>query len=241
MKKIKVVESHNGISIQQSSGITAKRLATDPAFERTRRHNEEFGRAGKAAILFCDANRMLMAPTLTKGAYNRLQAVFAEVIKGDPVHNRGDRTVALGDTGQLKGFCCNDGVRLKSAIHVKLSPAIDRASGTLKLDIPEIVPIRHIVPPRAASYMRFVICAAEIDFGKDDFNSTYAYSEYIPLRPGENPVAPISLVANVPPASVHPLFLTFGLEFCEKINTFMNDVRHKALNVIEVVAVSARP
>lgn len=41
-------KSKNGYIVRETSPLSAQRLATDPAFARTRENNAEFGRAGKS-------------------------------------------------------------------------------------------------------------------------------------------------------------------------------------------------
>ena len=41
-------KSKDGYLAREKGGISAERIANDPAFERTRENGSEFGRAGKA-------------------------------------------------------------------------------------------------------------------------------------------------------------------------------------------------
>lgn len=240
MTKLKLVGSRNGVSIQQSTGISAKRLATDPAFERTRENNAEFTRASKAAILFCDAFRMMMPPTSTKGAYVRLQSIFTKVLKADPVSARGERIVSNGNSEGLKNFRGNLNVRLSSTLlpAISIVSSIDRAAGALKLDIPAFTPSIHLKRPQSATHFRLTAGGAAIDFNTETISNGYASSEYMPFS--AQPIAAFSLVVNVAAASVHPLFLALGLEFYELVNGVMVDVKTKSFNAMQVLAVSGK-
>lgn len=44
-------KSQDGYMAREKGGVSAEKIASDPAFERTRENNAEFGRAGKASKL----------------------------------------------------------------------------------------------------------------------------------------------------------------------------------------------
>ena len=53
-------KSKDGFMVREKGGISAQRMATDPAFVRTRENQAEFGRAGKAGKVFRSAFRTLL-------------------------------------------------------------------------------------------------------------------------------------------------------------------------------------
>jgi hypothetical protein len=53
-------KSADGFMIRQKGGVSAERMATDPAFERTRENQKEFARAGKAGKVLRNALRSLL-------------------------------------------------------------------------------------------------------------------------------------------------------------------------------------
>ena len=50
-------KTQDGYLAKEKSSIPASRIATDPAFQRTRENNAEFGRAGKAGKVLRNALR----------------------------------------------------------------------------------------------------------------------------------------------------------------------------------------
>ncbi|HYC30570.1 MAG TPA: hypothetical protein VEB42_17160, partial [Chitinophagaceae bacterium] len=53
-------KSSDGYLVKEKSGVSADRVLTDPAFQRTRENMAEFGRPGKAAKLFRNIFRALI-------------------------------------------------------------------------------------------------------------------------------------------------------------------------------------
>jgi hypothetical protein len=53
-------KSKDGYMVRQKGGVPADKILTDPAFQRTRENNAEFGRAGKACRLFRNVFRVLV-------------------------------------------------------------------------------------------------------------------------------------------------------------------------------------
>lgn len=45
-------KSQDGYLAREKGGVSAEKIATDPAFQRTRENGEEFGRAGKAGKFY---------------------------------------------------------------------------------------------------------------------------------------------------------------------------------------------
>ena len=166
--------------------------------------------------------------------------LISQVLKADAVNTRGERTVTNGTPESLEKFRCNEILRLEKSFYPPVIPAIDRATGTLKIDIPELIPSGDLFKPGGATHFRLVLGGAAIDFDNEKYTSAYARSEYFPLTKAT--VAPFSLTATLAPGTELPLFLTLGVEFFERIPSGeMMDLKGKAYNAMQVMAVSAKP
>src|SRR5687768_3707590 len=111
---------------RQKGGVDAERIATDPAFQRTRENGSEFGRAGLAARLLYTAFRGLIAGTNDSYMYGRLVREFVKVIRADATSARGQRNVIDGEAELLKGFEFNNRARLKATFYAPFTANIDR-------------------------------------------------------------------------------------------------------------------
>src|SRR3546814_8768915 len=78
---------------RMKGAINAKRVATDPAFQRTRENVTEFGVAVRAAKYLRNVLRKLLAQHMDSGMSNRLRSRMLRVVKADTTHSRGQRRV----------------------------------------------------------------------------------------------------------------------------------------------------
>jgi hypothetical protein len=88
------------------------RIATDPAFQRTRENGAEFGRAGKAGKYLRTALRSLLQNVSDSRMIARLVKEMMRVIKADETNPRGFRNVIDGEAELLKGFEFNANSKL---------------------------------------------------------------------------------------------------------------------------------
>jgi len=61
-------------------GVDAQRIATDPAFQRTRENGSEFGRAGKGSKLLRSAIRLLLQNAKDSRVTSRLTGKMVSVL-----------------------------------------------------------------------------------------------------------------------------------------------------------------
>lgn len=97
-------KSKDGYLAREKGGIDAKRIATDPAFQRTRENGMEFGTAGKAGKLLRNAVRVLIQNASDSKMVSRLTREMMKVIKADELSPRGQRNVINGEPALLEGF-----------------------------------------------------------------------------------------------------------------------------------------
>lgn len=86
----------DGHLAREKGGIDASRIASDPAFQRTRENGSEFGRAGKAGKLLRTALRPLLLNSADNRMVSRLTQSMMKVIQADLVSERGQINVIDG-------------------------------------------------------------------------------------------------------------------------------------------------
>ena len=235
---LSITETKNGVSIKKKSNTLARRIESDASYERTRENNAEFGRALKASSLFSDAFRLMIPPHIRRDVMPRLQAVFMKVIQADAVNERGLRQVAQGDPDLLHRFEFNSKRGLKRTLIQDGATIIDRAAGTMKVEIPAFSPLL-LEKPQNATHLRLTIGGAAIDFGNERISNAYVSGEHLLIT--KAPFAPQSLEVNVEAGSTHPLFMVMGIEFFELLHGRMTSFRNRAYDAVQVLAVSPRP
>jgi hypothetical protein len=220
----------------------SKRIATDPAFERTRENMAEFERAGRAGKLLTDSLRILANNASDGKLTSRLAKEMSKVIKADPLNDRGQRTVTDGNLLLIRGFDFNADAKLTTVFFAPYTAVVDRAVGTLKADITPFVPKSMLKAPTGTTHFSVVSAGAEIDF--DGGVHTGAISATAELVYGDQLEAAISLSNAVPANSTLPLFLALGVRFYQQVNNKfypLNSGRHNALAIVLVDVPAAPP
>ncbi|MEV4886046.1 hypothetical protein MRBLMN1_004603 [Chitinophaga ginsengisegetis] len=232
-------KSKAGYLAREKGGVSANRIATDPAFARTRENIAEFGRAGKACKMLLTAFRTLVMNIKDSYTSSRLCREMVKVIKADAVNVRGQRNVIDGEAELLKGFEFNSNSRLEATLFAPYTAAIDRVAGTLQVDIPVFRPIDLMASPAGATHFKILAGGAEVDFEAEAFVNGVATSEEIPIDSSATPE--LHLLTNVTANSTKPLFLALGIAFYQQVNGVFYKLKNGINNALSLVEVSGMP
>src|SRR5690606_25043596 len=149
-------KTKDGYMVREKAGVDGKRIADDPAFQRTRENNAEFGRATKAGKILRVALRPYYLNNADRRMIARLTSAMMRVIKADVVSPRGERNVIDGEAELLTGFDFNIRGKLSTTLFAPYSVAIDRAEGELKVSIEPFVPMSMIAAPSGGTHFKIV-------------------------------------------------------------------------------------
>ena len=236
LDEVTFYKSKDGYLVREKGGVSADRIASDPAFERTRENQKEFGRAGKASKLLRTAIRPLLQSTRDSRMVSRLHKEMMRVVKADSTSTRGQRNVLDGELELLQGFEFNEAGKLGQTFFVQFTTAIDRVAGTLTINLPAFVPAQLIAAPPEATHYQMVAAGGEIDF-EDNTHSVQLYtSGVLPLSTvaGAADTIDFTTTAN----STHPLFLLLGIAFFQEVNGSHYTLKNGAYNALALVKVS---
>lgn len=229
-------KSKDGYLARQKGTLTAKRIATDPAFQRTRENNAEFGRAGLAGKILRSSIRPFLQNASDSKMVSRLTREMLKVIQADATNTRGLRNVIDGEAALLEGFDFNIGGKLSTTFFAPFTATIDRVAGTLIIDIPSFVPANMVTVPGGTTHFRINSAGVEIDFEQKvytlDSNST------ADMLWDNLPAAVITLTNTITPASAHPLFLVLGIDFFQMVNGSLYPLKSGAFNALSLVKVA---
>lgn len=220
---------------RKKSGIAGERIKSDRSYRRTRENMAEFGRSIAAAKLLRKALRSSVLFMGDGKASNRLTSAMMRVLKADTVSKRGERSVVAGDPKLLKGFQFNRHADLTTTFLAPFTTSIDRATGTMLVDVPAFVPENMIEIPEGATHFRFRAGGAAVDFATEKYSITTAQSPDVPLTEEEQ--GPLQLSVSVPPGSTLPLFLLFGIEFQQLSNGVIVPLINGQANAIAIAEV----
>lgn len=231
-------KTSDGHLMREKGGVDAKRIASDPAFQRTRENGAEFGRAGKAVKLLKSSVRALSQSASDRRVTSRLVKEMMRVVKSDSVSIRGERNVTDGNIELLKGFEFNINAVLDTTFFAPFTSEIDRAAGTLSVDIPAFIPEKSVVIPEGATHFQVNSAGVELDFEGNVYVSENGSST--PLPWDNVATNPIALSNAVTPNSTNALFLLLGIEFFQEVNGKMYTLKNGGFNALSVIEVSGQ-
>lgn len=229
-------KSKDGYVAREKGGVDANRIASDPAFQRTRENGAEFGRAGKASKTLRTAFRGLLINSADSRMVSRLTKDMVKVIQADAVNVRGLRNVIDGEAELLLGFEFNIQGKLGTTLYAPFVGAIDRVTGKITFDMEAFVPSNMIVAPSGATHYRIISGGAEVDFEAETFVSQTDATAVLPWD--STPSAAINHIHQVTVNSTKPLFLAVGIEFYQEVNGQMYPLKNGAFNPLALVQVS---
>ena len=228
-------KTQDGHLAREKGGIEASRIASDPAFQRTRENGSEFGRAGKAGKLLRTALRPLLLNSDDGRMVSRLTQQMVKVIQMDAVSERGLRNVIDGEIELVLGFEFNIRGKLGTTLFAPFVATIDCVVGEIKVDLASFIPANMIAAPSGTTHYKIISGGAEIDFEAETY--VVATSETAILPWDGTATAPINQVNAVTANSTKPLFLALGVEFYQEINGQMYPLKNGAFNPLSIVAV----
>ena len=228
--------TQDGYLAREKGGVSADKIANDPAFQRTRENGEEFGRAGKAGKLLRNAIRAMLQNASDSRMVSRLTQKMVEVVQADATNPRGQRNVIDGEAELLQGFEFNISGKLGTTLYAPYTSTIDRVAGTLEANIPSFVPLNMIAAPGGTTHFKIVSAGAEIDFESETFVMDSNESAILPWD--TTATAVLTLTNAVTANSTKPLFLALGIEFYQQVNGQMYPLKNGAYNALSLVKVS---
>jgi len=236
MGNITFYKSKEGYLAREKGGVNADRIASDPAFQRTRENGAEFGRAGVAGKLLRTSLRALLQNASDSKVVGRLVREMMKVIQADTTNPRGLRNVIDGEAELLQGFEFNIDGKLGTTCYAPFTPAINRVTGELTVTIPAFVPVNMINVPGGTTHFRINSAGVEIDFEQKEYTVDTNSTAEIPWN--NIATASLTLTNTVTANSTHPLFLALGMEFFQEVNGTMYPLKSGAFNPLALVSIS---
>lgn len=226
----------DGYRVKRKSSISGKRIAKDPAFQRTRENGAEFGQAGTSGKTLRLSFAELLKNVSDAKMVSRLTATMMRVLKGDTVNRRGLRKVSAGDIDQLAGFDFNINGKLSTTLAVDYGASIDRVAGQLIINVPVFVPDRLMTIPEGGTHFCITGVGAAVDFDAKTHEAEIQRSAVLPWN--DQATAALVLTHSVTANSPLPLFLAMGVEFYQELNGSFYPLKSGAYNCLTMVAVA---
>ncbi len=228
-------KSKDGYMIREKGGVSAQRIASDPAFARTRENMAEFGKAGKAVKVLRSVLSSIIQGSTDARMWSRLTKKMMEVLKMDLTSVRGQRGVIDGETALLEGFEFNVNGPLGSTLLAPFSFSFNRVTGAALFEAAAFVPAVMLAPPGGATHFRIRTAAALVNFESGTGEISEGNTGYLPIN--NAPGAPLSLSMQLVAASTHPAFCVINIEFVQDVNGVKYALQNGASNACTIVKV----
>ncbi len=225
-------KSADGYLAREKGGVSAQRIASDPAFQRTRENNAEFSTAGQAGKLLRNSIQVLLQNAKDKRCVGRLTRALLGVIKTDSVNERGERQVQDGNMQLINDFEFNQNGKLGATFFTPFASSLDRITGELSLEIEAYQAAVRIAAPGGTTHYRLSFGGAELDFENKTFNFAMEQTAILPYDTSEQ--AERTLTVGLPADSVLPIIGVLGIDFFQEVNGEMYPLKNGAFNALAV-------
>jgi len=229
-------KSEDGYRVKRKSAISKERLATDPAFERTRENGAEFGRGGTGGKTLPLAFKELLKNAGDSKMVSRLTREMMRVLQSDTINTRGKRRIIDGNIALLTGFEFNLNGRLTTTLTAPFSAAIDRVTGELTVNIPAFIPNRMLEVPDGATHYSICSAGAEVDFEQKKHLGDVQRTDILPRD--DRATAAVRFTHTVTAGSRLPLFLVLGVVFYQEMNGVLYPLKNASFNCLALVGAS---
>ena len=235
LDNVNFYKTKDGNLARMKTSVDAKRVANDPAFERTRENGAEFGSSAASGKLLRDAVRP-MAMNASDGKVTSRMTKLMTVIKNlDTQSIRGKRVVALGiqdpaGIASLKGFDFNKDAILGSILYKPFT--VDPATG--EIVITDLQPQNEIVWPQGATHVQLSCGFVGLDFETGEKELQVSAPVNLPIDPT---LTTVTLTpAAVPAIGTTKLFM-LKIEFFQEVNGNQYTLKNGLYNALRIVEV----
>lgn len=235
LDNVSFYKSKDGDLARMKTSLDGKRIASDPAFVRTRENNSEFGSSAGSGKLLRDAIRTMMQNASDGGVTARLTKLMTQIKNLDSTSARGDRNVGVGiqtpeAKALLKGFNFNIKAILGSILY---NPhVVDTATGVITLD--ELVPINDVNATPGATHITLRGAWAKVDFATGETSVEETNAVNLPLDATSMNVV---LTPAAAPAGTGIDIYLLMIEFFQEVNGNQYTLKNGAYNALSVVEV----
>jgi hypothetical protein len=225
-------KSKNGKFARKKAVVNKNNFTTNPKMAKVRAHAVDFGHAIKAGNLIRVAFRNMLKDAKQFNTSSRLTGVLFRVVKGDITHPRGQRLVSAGDLTLLSEYEFNETLKVSKSIYSTINTSVDRVTGRVNVEIPDIVPKRALNAPANATHFRITLGAAVLDFAS--LKQTYAEASTQELPISNEQIDDIALTAMLPANSTGIIMVVLGLEFFETEGTQRTLITPSGMQIREI-------
>jgi hypothetical protein len=233
LDNVSFYKTKDGHLARMKTSVDGTRIANDPAFERTRENNAEFGESATAGKLLRDAVRPQALNASDGRVTARMTQVMSKIKNLDTTSDRGSRKVSIGladpsAVALIKGFEFNKLAKLSSILYSTF--AVDNATGVISFT--NLNPIQDIVVPSGATHVTFSGGFAGMDFAIGDRELFKSNQENFAI---DGTLQTFDLTPLGVPTMTNKIIL-LKMEFYQEINGTQYPLKNGAYNALQIVS-----
>ncbi len=225
-------KTKDGYTAREKAHISPERIKNSESYARVRENMAEFARAGKASKTFRTALMAVLKAGSDTRMTSRLTTEMLRIIKSDPVSDRGQRSLLLGELDTLSGFEFNSESELAQGFRTPYQISFNRQTGQSTISIPAFSVREALSVPEGATHCRIVSGIASVDFERSTHYSDFKNS--VDLALNDDSLAAVTLTPQIPGSATTPVFLVLGITFFIATNAKMYPV-NRSFNQLRLV------
>lgn len=235
LDNVSFYKTKDGVLARMKTSVDAKRIASDPAFIRTRENGAEFGASAKAGKIVRDAIRPLLNLASDGDVVSRMMKLMTDIKNYDVTSSRGKRNVAAGINDPaakelLKGFNFNERSNLGSV----LAKSFAVATTTGEVSISDVIPLNDIAFPPGSTHVSLQSGWVKIDFSTGASDLQLSPVTSLPIDETEQD---ISLIPASAPAGSGIDIYVLCIAFYQEVNGIQYPLKNGTFNALSIVEI----
>ena len=228
-------KTEDGYRMRTKGGVSKERIQKDPAFERTRENNKEFGSCATSGKTLRRAILDMVSNAKDSKLASRLTQRMFKVKDQDLTSVRGQRKVEVGiqtpeGKAWLKGFNFNRKAPLEEVLQTDFS--LDTATGEIELT--DFIPTQKLYIPAGATHVEFTSGFLNLDFATKDKDLQVSNTVNLAINGTATTVTLTpATAASGPGQSIYLL----KIAFFQDINGIQYPLKNGDFNALQIVEV----
>lgn len=228
-------KTKDGYLVRTKGGVSKQRMATDPAYARTRENGAEFGHCAKMGKVLRRALLSLLTDAKDARVVTRLMQTLNKVKNTDITSLRGERLVSVGlgtpdGKTHLRGFEFNTQAPLSTVLLADFS--LDPLTGTVS--IADFIPQQHLAVPEGATHVHLLsgYLNLDLDTGIKDLQLSPVLELAIDMTATAVSLSPVA----VPTGTGIPFYF-LKVVFLQDVNGVLYPLHNGSYNALQLIDV----
>lgn len=208
-----------GTQLRKKGNVDAQRVATDPAFKKTRKAMKQFGMHARIRSLIWNSIRPNNPKEIKWGDnefHKRLFRKAAQMTRADESSKMGLKGVLDSEWSLVEGLEFNRFKGLSDTLSITPTVSYDPLAGSAQVSLENIIPYSQIGGPESATHAKLIAVIGVMNQNliyedKPLYETVEASSEAFELYSTDPQTFAVSL--QLEQNTVHPVLIAVGIQF----------------------------